>query len=81
MKRDITEFKDYNELIEFFDNPVIQYEIDLREDSVRKTEWNNMLFTILNEHIRLNKIEKLCITWDKINGFHNTISYEFTYPK
>lgn len=76
MKKHISEFESYDELTEFFNNPVIQDEIKLREESMKKREWTKMLFVVLGEYIKTAEVLDLEIKWDEINGFYRLISYK-----
>jgi len=76
MKTDISEFKSQEELNEFFENPVIQREIELEKDTTRKREWKNMLRLMVEENIKVNKITGLNITYSSDKPLRFDISYK-----
>lgn len=75
MKTNISEFNSYEELNDFFDNPIILKEIDLKKDETRKCEWSNMLRLVLKEHIKVNKIKSIEISYDETSGMNFNIIY------
>jgi len=81
MKTSISEFTSEEELDEFFDNPVIQSEIDLREDEAKQRAWENMVELFLSEFVKVNDVKKLTVTMDTDKKINFEVIYRYVMVK
>lgn len=71
MKRSLNEFNSEKELIKFFENPLIQKQIQLVSINTKKSVSTEILKMILINYISFIDCESIKIDWTKKNGFSN----------
>lgn len=71
MKTKLSEFDTYQELNEWFENPLIQHQLTLTKRNTTMDVATDFLREQLNYYIRRSNCDLINITWTKENGFQD----------